>query len=103
MSIINDFRIWLSQAHPGERFTYYTGDLYHDRQRESGVLPIPERILLSQLADEVYRAARTDQILLVQRRVGPSNFEYMAVRRRPPHRKKSQPNIRKVLNLVNVT
>lgn len=70
---------------PGERITYYTGDLYYDRQ--PGILTEDAREALSALADAAYDLAESDHILLCQRRVCESQWAYIAVRRRQPRRR----------------
>jgi hypothetical protein len=57
---------------PGECCVYYCGDLANDRLRSAEVAGI---------ADAYLEAADDDRVLLSQRRIGPSLYEYRAVRR----------------------
>lgn len=80
---VEDFTAWLTSAPPGDKFIYHVGDLFADRQFFISRLGTEGRSQLSILADAAYRAARTNQVMLVQRRLGPSEWEYIAVKRAP--------------------
>jgi hypothetical protein len=61
----DEFDAMVKAAAPGERIVYHTGD------RAGG----PYRIA-------AYAAYERDDVLLVQRRVGKAQFEYVAIRRK---------------------
>lgn len=76
------FRRWVSQAKPGDRLEYHRGFLTVDRSSASR-LAERERGALTKLADAVLRAAEADRVHLVQRRNGPVDFTYLAIKARP--------------------
>jgi hypothetical protein len=79
------FRAWVARAKPGERLEYHQGFLTVDRSPGSR-LAEHERRLLTTLAGAALSAAEADQVHLVQRRNGPADFSYLAIKARPDPR-----------------
>ncbi|UPT95482.1 hypothetical protein J4G48_0040725 [Bradyrhizobium barranii subsp. apii] len=83
-----DYYDWLKQSAAGDVLVYWQGDLQFDRQvvvPETDVLRNAERLritTLNVLADRVLEDAADGQLLLTQKRIGTSLFEYRATRRR---------------------
>ena len=75
------FGRWIRQARPGECFEYHRGLLTVDRSPASR-LAEPERRALAKLARAALKAAEADQVHLVQRRNGPGDFSYLAIKAR---------------------
>jgi hypothetical protein len=75
------FARWLGQAKPGDRLEYHRGFLTVDRSSAS-CLPERERRALAKLADAALQAAEADRVHLVQRRNGPADFTYLAIKGR---------------------
>jgi hypothetical protein len=73
------FRSWLARACAGERVIYHRGHLTWDRSPASA-LTGPERQALARIADMAFAAAQEGQVLLVQRRHGPFDFSYLAIK-----------------------
>jgi hypothetical protein len=73
------FRRWLGQAKPGDRLEYHRGCLTVDRSSASR-LAERERRALTKLADAALKAAEADRVHLVQRRNGPADFSYLAIK-----------------------
>jgi len=71
MLIRTDFQTRLVHATAGERIIYHTGDLMFARERGSQ---------LDATANAAWDAHLAGECLLVQRRVGPSTWEYIAIR-----------------------
>ena len=76
------FRRWLGQAKPGDRLEYHRGFLTVDRSSASHHAG-GERCGLAKLADAALKAAEADRVHLVQRRNGPADFTYLAIKARP--------------------
>lgn len=75
----DDFRQWLRTAKPGERRPYFHGNLAKMRQDRAA----SERMLtMLGMAKEAELAHQAGMVSLVQRRLGPDTFEYLAERRR---------------------
>ena len=73
------FAAWLRTAAPGDRAIYYLGQLTADRSVGSSPFTEKRRSIVDQLAKEVLAAAVADRVLLVQQRLGPQLFAYIAV------------------------
>ena len=73
------FRAWLARANPGERLEYHRGYLTVDRSPGSR-LAEHDRRAVTELAGAAREAAETDQVHLVQRRNGPADFSYLAIK-----------------------
>jgi hypothetical protein len=70
------FRVWLVRAKPGERLRYHRGFLVCDRT--TGFEQDRRRVVA--VADAVLEAAAAGKVHLLQRRVGPCNFAYFAIK-----------------------
>lgn len=73
------FSTWLAPAVPGARLEYHQGFLAVDRSPASG-LAEDERREVTKLADTVLKAAQRGRVNLVQRRNGPADFSYFAIK-----------------------
>lgn len=78
------WRNWLRRAYPGDRFTYHIGLLAEDRLEvldihgeERRTIPVEP---FDSLAKEVLGACKEGYVNLYQRRLGPANYQYIAVR-----------------------
>ena len=71
-----EFCSWVTQALPGDGLEYHRGFLALDRTRGD----------IDKLAARVLWAFEQGLVHLVQERVGPEDFAYIAVARRKPRR-----------------
>lgn len=71
MLIRTDFQTRLVHANAGERITYHIGDLMFDRTPGSQ---------LDATASAAWDAHLAGDCLLVQKRIGPNTWEYIAIR-----------------------
>jgi hypothetical protein len=69
---------WLERAQPGEVLAYHRGLLAHDRARSD--LTETERRHVARIADAAFEAAEQGHVCLVQRRHGPGDFSYLAIK-----------------------
>jgi hypothetical protein len=74
-----EFHAWLARAKLGEQLEYHRGHLIWDRSPAS-VLTQGERQALAKIANAVFQAAEQGKVHLVQRRRGPFDFSYLAIR-----------------------
>jgi hypothetical protein len=78
---VTEFQEWLAAAQPGERIAYAKGALaasiHAAWQTEH-----PDVQKLSALQEATWRAGAKSQVYLVQRRLKPGAFEYLAERSR---------------------
>jgi hypothetical protein len=88
---LSDYYDWLKQAAAGDVLIYWSGDLQYDRQvvvHEADVLRTQDReriFALNIIAERVLTDAKDGQILLTQKRLGQSVYEYRATRRTQFH------------------
>ena len=82
----NEFSDRIADAVPGQVITYYVGLLAHDRWAMSMKLPEPRRVELNAIANHALQLAEVGRVHLLQRRVGPGRFAYLAVVRPQPLR-----------------
>lgn len=82
------FEGWLRTARPGSRIEYHRGYLAADRE-EVVLLPRPWNKYAHVIHEPIYsvgvaamRAAEQGKVELVQKRLGPSNYRYFAVKKR---------------------
>src|SRR5262245_37222781 len=75
-----DFCKWLGQAAPGDVLVYHRGFLAADTDPHGSKLPERARRELARLARRAYWASELDRVHLVQRRRGPGDFIYVAVK-----------------------
>lgn len=76
-----EFCTWLGQAAPGDRLEYYRGLLVVDAAEVVSLLPKIDRVHLNGLARIVHRAFELGLVHLVQVRLGPDRFAYLAIAR----------------------
>ena len=74
------FATWLKTARPGRLIEYHRGHLCVDRQQKPDAPDNEARAALHRLATRVLRAAEQDLVHLVQRRHGPEDFSYLAIK-----------------------
>ncbi len=83
---------WLKHAQPGDRFEYHRGSLANDRERVMNIPAIGTFAHVyvepvNHLAKAMWRYYEQGKVTLVQEKVGPETFRYLAVKtRRPPVR-----------------
>ena len=75
---------WLNQADPGDTLEYHRGFLVLDRSVRSAVLSEADRLALDQAAGLALRLAHRGLVDLVQRRIAPDCFSYLAIARARP-------------------
>jgi hypothetical protein len=75
------FTNWVGTAAAGDSIEYHRGFLAVDRSNASE-LDRKSRAACDELGDCAFRAAAAGQVDLLQRRVGPGSFSYIAVLRR---------------------
>jgi hypothetical protein len=76
---VAEFRGWLARAEPWSWFEYHRGLLIWDRSPASGLVE-GDRRALAKIANAVFQAAEQGEVHLVQRRNGPFDFSYLAIR-----------------------
>ena len=81
-----DFLAWIGQAMPGDRLEYHRGFLGIDTTAVISSLPEPDRCRLAAVASAAQRAFQADLVHLVQSRLGPDRFAYLAIARTKPRR-----------------
>ncbi len=77
---VTGFCDWLADAEPGAAIAYYRGHLVFDRLPEKSGLPMQKRLALATVADRVMMAAANGFCFPLQRRLGPNDWLYIAVR-----------------------
>jgi hypothetical protein len=75
---------WIAQAEPGETLIYHRGFLAVDATAILSKLPADRQRALRQVAAAALRAAEQNLLHLVQARIGPDQFAYIAVARAKP-------------------
>ncbi|MCO6361588.1 hypothetical protein GBO37_02715 [Paracoccus sp. 08] len=78
------FAAWIAQAAPGEALVYHRGFLAVDTIGSGLKLGVKRQAELRKLAAAALRAAESDLVHLVQARLGPDHFAYVAVARPRP-------------------
>jgi hypothetical protein len=76
---VAEFRGWLAGPESCSWFEYHRGLLIWDRSPASA-LSDDHRRALAKIADAALQAAEQGQVHLVQRRRGPFDFSYLAIR-----------------------
>jgi len=79
-----EFCGWMGQAAPGDRLEYHRGYLVLDTYPLFSALDDKARGALAKLAARAFRAAEAGLVHLVQERVGPDEFAYIAIARPKP-------------------
>ena len=81
-----EFAGWVGAAAPGDRLEYHRGFLAVDIVPVISNLPEPERAALKALGARAWWAAEQRLVHLVQERLGPGLFAYIAIARPKPKR-----------------
>jgi hypothetical protein len=76
-----EFCSWVAQAVPGDRLEYHRGFLVLDTFPMFARLPDHQRAELARLGLRAFWAAGAGLVHLVQERVGPNRFAYIAIAR----------------------
>ncbi len=79
-----EFCAWIGQAMPGDRLEYHRGFLGIDATAVISTLPEPIAAGFRALASAAHRAFEAALVHLVQVRVGPDRFAYLAIARTKP-------------------
>jgi hypothetical protein len=79
---VGRFWSWLARPEPGAALEYHRGLLILDRSPASE-LSEDERRTVAKLADAASQAAEQGRVNLVQRRNGPFDFSYLAIKAAP--------------------
>ena len=79
-----EFCAWIAQAEPGDMLEYHRGTLAIDRLPVMSRLPRAECDRVDVLADRAFAAAEQGLVHLVQHRLGPDRFSYLAIARPKP-------------------
>lgn len=79
-----EFCAWVAQAVPGERLEYHCGFLILDTFPMFARIAEREREELARLGSRAFRAAEQGLVHLVQERLGPDRFAYVAIARPKP-------------------
>lgn len=79
-----EFCGWVGQAAPGDRLEYHRGFLVLDTFALFTRLDDTARAELGKLASRAFWAAEAGLVHLVQERVGPDEFAYIAIARPKP-------------------
>ncbi len=78
------FCAWVGQAAPGDRLEYHRGFLGIDVMPGMSTLPDRELQRLAALASAAFRTCEAGLVHLVQERLGPDRFAYLAIARPKP-------------------
>jgi hypothetical protein len=78
------FAGWVGAAAPGDRLEYHRGHLAVDTIPLISKLPEADRATLKQTASRAWWAAEQRLVHLVQERLGPDLFAYIAIARPKP-------------------
>jgi hypothetical protein len=79
-----DFAGWVGAAAPGDRLEYHRGFLAVDIVPVISKLPETERAALKTMAARAWWASEAGLVHLVQERLGPDHFAYVAIARPKP-------------------
>ena len=79
-----DLYAWVAQAEAGDVLIYHRGFLVVDADKTVSTLRAQRRLALRRLANAAFRAAEQGLVHLVQERVGPDRFNYIAIARPKP-------------------
>jgi hypothetical protein len=71
---------WIVDAKPHDCIAYYRGHLALDRCESTGVLRSVDRRRLATVANRVMVASEQGLVFPVQKRIGPHDYLYLAVR-----------------------
>lgn len=76
-----DLCVWVADAQPGDRLVYYTGHLSRDRLPHSEGYSEPVRRKVGELGNAAWMLGAENWVHLLQRRVAPGCWDYIAVRK----------------------
>ena len=79
----DSFCSWLGGAMPGESFEYHRGFLAIDREPPEDQRKTPDHARVDQLANSILGFVGHGMVTLVQRRLAPNRFSYLAVKTTP--------------------
>lgn len=79
----NGFVDWLVDAKPGDKIAYYRGHLTYDRTPRANVMDSRSRAVVHAVANRVMATAAKGLVLPVQKRIGPEDYLYIAVKALP--------------------
>lgn len=79
-----EFCAWIGQAVPGDRLEYHRGFLGIDTTAVISTLAESDRRRLAGLGSAAHRASQAGLVHLVQVRLGPDRFAYLAIARPRP-------------------
>jgi len=79
-----EFSAWVAQALPGDRLEYHRGFLVIDTFPTLSRLADAERSALIKLGSRAFSAAGQGLVHLLQKRLGPDQFAYLAIARPRP-------------------
>ncbi|SHF44908.1 hypothetical protein SAMN05444279_1493 [Ruegeria intermedia] len=79
-----EFCAWVGQAASGDWLEYHRGFLGIDAMPGMSTLPDRDRQRLAALASAAFRACEAGLVHLVQERLGPDRFAYLAIARPKP-------------------
>jgi hypothetical protein len=82
-----EFCAWLGQAEPGDVLEYHRGFLVVDLTPFGNPMCSEARLDLARTSARAYDLAEPGFVHLVQRRLGPDHFSYLAIARPLPHGK----------------
>ncbi len=82
-----NFCSWLAQAEPGDALEYHRGFLCLDRGDLENVRESKHSRILNRLAERAFDLAERGFVHLIQRRLGPDTFSYLAIARPLPEGK----------------
>jgi hypothetical protein len=82
-----EFCAWLGQATPGDALEYHRGFLVVDLTPFGGPMCSEARSELARTSTRAYGLAERGFVHLVQRRLGPDTFSYLAIARPLPQGK----------------
>ena len=82
-----EFCAWLGQAEPGDSLEYHRGFLVVDLTPFGGSMNSEVRLELARTSARAYGLAERGFVHLVQRRLGPDTFSYLAIARPLPQGK----------------
>jgi hypothetical protein len=78
------FCAWVAQAVPGDRLEYHRGHLAVDADKVTSDLDPNARAELALLRDRAFWSEGQGLVHLVQQRLGPDHFAYLAIARPKP-------------------
>ena len=78
---VEEFSVWMQAADPGARCTYHRGFLLADRSPKGRVLAREARQSLNAVADLAWQSVMRGTICITQRRHGPEDYSYIAIKR----------------------